>query len=442
MELKIKGVYTTLLLLILTLFSCNKENSSLYRIQENGKFGFINCNGEIIIEPQYKYVGNFNKDGYATVITDYRYEIKEYYNDILSNNVVDTLLYIKYGFIDTDNRFVVDTINNIHLTKLQMNLLGVGDVSQIVNCFLENKISFQENSYDKNLKLNSGLYPVQNPNNLKMGYMNLEGDTISPAIYGYCSSFYNGVACVEKKNNMDDFDLRALLNNKILIDSLGNEIISDGYLYINNFTSGEKSWANKLDNDDEQNLTKYWFLLDKKGRICSDTIMGNDIFIYNSSSDLYVWELNFRIWGKYIDTYYSFIDKNGKFATDFNNDGQLSFSNEVFRDVTYMSEGLVGIKVEYENSDAWAFADNNFEFKSQPFDSLLQFTDTLAAVKEFSKGEYSKWGFVNKDYEVVIPYKYDAVSSFKGELAYFSISNIEGYINRQGEVVWKTTRNY
>ena len=39
-------------------------------------------------------------------------------------------------------------------------------------------------------------------------------------------------------------------------------------------------------------------------------------------------------------------------------------------------------------------------------------------------------------------YKYDAVSSFKGELAYFNISNIEGYINRQGEVVWKTTRNY
>lgn len=440
MELKIKSVYPALFLLVLTLFSCSKETPSLYRIQENGKFGFINCNGEIIIKPQYKYVGNFNKDGYATVITDYRYKTEEYHNDILSKNVVDTLLYIKYGFIDTNNCLIVDTINNIYLTKMEMNLLGVGDVSQIVNCFLENKISFQENSYDKNLKLNSGLYPVQNPNNLKMGYMNLEGDTIIPTIYGYCSSFYNGVACVEKKNKMDEFDLRTLLNNKILIDSLGNEIISDGYLFIKNFTSGEKSWANKLDNDDEQKLTKFWFLLDKNGRICSDTIMGNDIFIYNSSSDLYVWELNFRIWGKHIDTYYSFIDKNGKFATDFNSDGQLSFSNEVFRDVTYMSEGLVGIKVQYEDSDAWAFADNNFEFKSQPFDSLLQFTDTLAAVKEFSKEGYSKWGFVNKNYEVVIPYKFDKVSSFNGELAYFSISNIEGYINRQGEVVWKTIR--
>ena len=61
-------------------------------------------------------------------------------------------------------------------------------------------------------------------------------------------------------------------------------------------------------------------------------------------------------------------------------------------------------------------------------------------VKEFSKEGYSKWGFVNKNYEVVIPYKFDKVSSFNGELAYFSISNIEGYINRQGEVVWKTIR--
>lgn len=196
MELKIKSVYPALFLLVLTLFSCSKETPSLYRIQENGKFGFINCNGEIIIKPQYKYVGNFNKDGYATVITDYRYKTEEYHNDILSKNVVDTLLYIKYGFIDTNNCLIVDTINNIYLTKMEMNLLGVGDVNQYVSCFQENKISFQENSYDNNLKLNSGLYPVQNPNNLKMGYMNLEGDTIIPTIYGYCSSFYNGVACV------------------------------------------------------------------------------------------------------------------------------------------------------------------------------------------------------------------------------------------------------
>ena len=75
MELKMKSIYVSSLMLMLMLFSCNHTNLSLYRIQENGKFGFINNNGEVVIEPQYKYVGYFNKDGYATVITDFHYKV-------------------------------------------------------------------------------------------------------------------------------------------------------------------------------------------------------------------------------------------------------------------------------------------------------------------------------------------------------------------------------
>lgn len=440
MELKMKSIYVSSLMLMLMLFSCNHTNLSLYRIQENGKFGFINNNGEVVIEPQYKYVGYFNKDGYATVITDFHYKVDKVYKSVLSSNLVDTILYIKYGFIDTNNRLVVDTTNVMRLTKMQVNLLGIDNVKLLVENFKENKIPFQEKCYDEKIKLNSKLFPIQNQNNFKMGYMNLSGDTIIPTIYEDCLSFHNGLACVEKINKMDETDIRTILNNKILIDTLGNEITSDSYLYIRNFTQGDKTWANKIEADEDENLIRRWYLLDKLGNVCSTNISGNNIIVYNSKSDLYVWEYELIVYGRYLGTYYSFIDSNGKFATDFNNDGELSFENETFRDVTYMSEDIVGLKIQYQGAKAWAFADKNFEFKSQPFDSLLQFTDTLAAVKGFSKGGYSKWGFINKNYEVVIPYKYDAVSSFNGELAYFCVSNIEGYINKKGEIVWKTTR--
>lgn len=437
-----KSIYVSSLLLMLTLFSCNHTNLSLYRIQENGKFGFINSNGEVVIEPQYKYVGYFNKDGYATVIADFHYKVDKVYKNILSTNLVDTMLYIKYGFIDTNNRLVVDTTNVMRLTKMQVNLLGIRNVKQLVENFQENKIPFQEKCYDEKVKLNSKLFPIQNQNNFKMGYMNISGDTIIPTIYDDCLSFHNGLACVEKNNKLDEIDIRTLLNNKILIDTLGNEVTSDSYFYISNFTN-DKTWANKIESDEENNIIKRWYLLDKLGNVCSSSnISGNNIIVYNSKSDLYVWEYELNVLGTYLGTFYSFIDSDGRFATDFNNDGELDFENETFNDVTYMSEDVVGLKIQYKGANAWAFADKNFEFKSQPFDSLLQFTDTLAGVKEFSKGGYSKWGFINKNYDVVIPYKYDVVSSFKGELAYFSISNIEGYINRQGEVVWKTTRNH
>ena len=63
-------LYLSLLLVALTLLSCDNNESRLYRIQANGLFGFIDSIGNVIIEPQYKYVGPFSKDGYACVISN------------------------------------------------------------------------------------------------------------------------------------------------------------------------------------------------------------------------------------------------------------------------------------------------------------------------------------------------------------------------------------
>ncbi len=78
-----------------------------------------------------------------------------------------------------------------------------------------------------------------------------------------------------------------------------------------------------------------------------------------------------------------------------------------------------------------------FEFISQPFESVFTFNEGLAAVKEFSTDKKTtKWGFVDKKFEQAIPYNYDKVNSFVEGLAYFNIGNIEGYINKNGKVVW------
>ena len=61
--------YLSFLLVALTLLSCNNNDFCLYRIQVNGLFGFIDSIGDVKIDPQYKYVGEFSKDGYACVIS-------------------------------------------------------------------------------------------------------------------------------------------------------------------------------------------------------------------------------------------------------------------------------------------------------------------------------------------------------------------------------------
>lgn len=208
-----------------------------------------------------------------------------------------------------------------------------------------------------------------------------------------------------------------------LIDSLGNELIPEGYYHINNFAESHLSWALKWG----QNVNNQ-ILLNQKGEIVSDLVfdkvISDNLTIYNNSEEYYTCK-----YSSDGTEFYYFINKEGKMLKEAD-----------FINVTNILDGIVGIKNSFEGTYYWNFSNGSFEPQSQPFDSLFQFSEGLAAVKEYSKNKNSKWGFVNKKYEVVIPYKFDEVSPFRNGLAYFRISNIEGYINKNGEVVWKTNR--
>lgn len=135
--------------------------------------------------------------------------------------------------------------------------------------------------------------------------------------------------------------------------------------------------------------------------------------------------------------FYSYIDKKGNWLTDLNHDGSISFFEETFNDVTAFSDTIAGVRVRYNEIPCWVFINKKMEYISEPYDSVFTFRENLVAVKEFSTDKKNtKWGFVNKEFKEVIPYKYDKVSSFAEGLAYFMVGNIEGYINRTGKVVW------
>ena len=59
-----------------------------------------------------------------------------------------------------------------------------------------------------------------------------------------------------------------------------------------------------------------------------------------------------------------------------------------------------------------------------------------------------KWGFISMDADstlsLSIPYSFSECGSFTGGLAYFmntgATFDIEGYINKQGKIIWQTKR--
>lgn len=406
--------------------SCNSNDKDLYRIMENGLYGFVDSIGNVVIKPQYKYVSRYNSYGYATVISEYSLILEK------GKFVIpDTLLHVKYGFIDKNNNLVVDTTHTIDLSLRQIHRLGgARNYKTLADKYAQRKLDFNDFIDGNFIQLRADQHIVQNKKTKLMGFMNVKGDTTITAKYEMCNSFYRGVAVVYTTPNYplsEPFLLN--LNSAILIDSLGKDITNEKYVIIPNFKGVDHSWACRIVADESDNTDLIWMLLDKNGNLCSDTLYCTGV--YNANSDVYVWLLN-----EFDFPFYSFVNSKGDILTDFNHDGFLSLE-ESYRDVTSFLDTIAGVKVNYGEVPCWTFVNKKFEFISQPFDSVGIFHEEVAAVKEFSEDKInSKWGFVDKHFKEIIPYKYDEVGAFVDGLAYFKLKNIEGYINKKGEVVW------
>ena len=419
---------------IYILCSCN-PNTRLWRIQEDGLYGFIDSVGNVIIKPQYKYVGNF-RSGYACVISDIQ---------LVHNN---TLFKVKYGYIDADNNLVIDTTNIVVLNVEESKV-------DFPKRFADKQLNFREFAFAK-LDLVDDRFIFQDDKTMKFGYKNSEGKVVIQPIYISAESFANGRAVVQDTVNFEeaikDGKLDYTIFNKYgAIDVNGNKVVNPEYAYISPFSRNKNTWACFLThNETYDTFQKQWVLIDENGKALIPPSPMWD-HVYNSDEGLYVGQMNmFGILN------YTFIDDSGNALTDYDHNGtlQLSFEDgvksEVLNDVTAFSEGFAGIKGRYGNKSVWYFADKNLDSNFTPYDSLLCYSEGLAAVKQYVDESAAQslrggaWGYIDKNANVVIPYQFFDCGSFRGPLAYFkkwgSTYDIEGYINKQGKVVWQTEK--
>lgn len=424
-------------LLTLLICSCH-NNSKLWRIQDNGLYGFVDSLGNEIIKPQYKYVGNF-RAGYACVITDAKLEIKDL------GLRKDTLLKVKYGYIDAYNNLVIDTTNVAILTVEPY-------MYDFPKRFANKQIGFREIALPE-LDLVDDRFLFQDGKSMKFGYKNSEGDVVISPIYQSAKSFSNGRAVVQDTVKLEAFkdgkqDL-LFLNKFGAIDVDGNKVVKCEYAYISQFSKNKDTWACFVTSDDNyETINKQWVLIDENGKVIIPPSAMWD-HVYNSDEGLYVGQMNMLGIIRY-----TFIDRSGNFLTDYDHDGTLMMSFEeggkceMLSDVTAFHGGFAGIKGRYGANSVWYFANKQLDSNFTPYDSVQCFSDGLAAVKQYvdestGNGIHSgNWGYIDKKANVVIPYQFSDCGSFIGALAYFkkwgSVYDIEGYINKQGDIVWQT----
>lgn len=429
------------MLLSVACLSCSRYKGNLYRIYENNLYGYIDSIGNVIIKPQFKYSSRF-QDGVALVISD----MSEAFHIDTINTVkiidgkwtIDSLnkttrkvndgIKVQYGYINTRGKIIIDTVQTITLERNNF-CISYSSVEDGFSEFISDSLEFNMTILNELLPFNE-LFLYQDEQSKLWGYKNSEYETYIMPYYKYAGAFSEGRAIV----NLPDTTKNILESNTWgdygIIDTNRNIVVPPKYAIIYPYKNGY-SWATIFN---PQNFSFSEELLDIDGNSILGPLSQKGQIQYSNFSDngWAIIEMNLSSL-----KFYSFIDVNYQFLTDYNKNGSLDLINETLQDAKSFYENYAPVKF----NDKWVFINDECTILSEEYDSTGVFSEGYAKVM-FDGINDKQWGYIDTTFNLVIPYKFSECSDFHNGLAYFNKVNpngiTEGYINKQGTVIWST----
>ncbi len=372
----------------------------LVPIIQNGKAGFADKDGKVVIPCEYDFVANFS-EGLAQVANK-------------NGNLW------KCGFIDESGNIVVP-LNYADAHEFKEGMAAVRKVTDGVS-----KHGFVDNhgkevvpcKYDYTDSFNEGLAWVRKDG--KYGYVDKLGYEVVQPIYDDASTFSDGLAWVKKDGKYGCIDKSgsevipfkydgALEFNEGLalvlimrggdakigfIDKTGFEVIPIIYNFLTSFSEG-RAWVGKDG--------KYG---------CVDT-SGNVViqFIYDYASEFSEGLAYVRKDGKY-----GYVDKSGNEVVPL-----------IYDDASTFSDGLASVS----HDGRYGYIDKSgTEVIPLIYDETLPFQDGLAAVL---KG--NKWGCIDASGTEVVPIIYDRVNKLAGGLLHVNSGAKTYYVDKWGNTM-------
>jgi len=192
-------MYLLMLLYIIT--ACNRSKQpALFIISDNGKYGYINQKGEVVIPAAYAGAGDFS-EGLAAVRKDGL-----------------------YGYINTSGEYVIPPKYEYALA-FNEGMAKVYDHGTITYINTKGETLFQHN-YNEQEPFEDGLLLIKTASK-KMGMLNRRGKLVVDTAYSEISPFYYGFAIVESLR--DEYGSSTVG----MIDTTGKMVIPYGkYNYI------------------------------------------------------------------------------------------------------------------------------------------------------------------------------------------------------------------
>lgn len=444
-------------------FSCQNykyRDMDLYPIKENGLYGFVDTLGNKVIVPQYVCVSNFlNHLAAAVVDTFYDYRTDSTLHKLglgYAREVTkDLYLNMRYGYINIENDFVIKP-NLIARFRVPNGRKATPSIIQE----LTTRLSFSE-----------GLAPYQDSVTYLYGFIDTLGQQRIPAQYYRYRDFSMGKAAVQIFKCNDDEPVSDACFKWGYIDQHGKRISEFIYKDLTSCVNGRSFgtiWSMAKDQepkpiihqnengeievedpdfDDSMPIQSIvTVLLDEHGKVINNNLPS--IYIYYDYTDdgvAVAERQNAELFGPDL----KFLDKDGNYLKpkDVQNNNPYFIGalpdDPHFADVTAMCEGYAGVMAP---DSTWLFIDKDLNLyapvNDTPYEAVRPFNNGLAAV--YQNG---KWGYVDKDFNIVIPFKYEWVSAAGKHLMRVVQVNkdshvvIESLINRRDSIVWQRVDN-
>jgi len=408
-------------------------------VEQDGKRGYIDESGKIVIQPQYDHAWKFS-EGMAAVKLDGKWgfidksgkiivQPKYDYVEDFRDGMVVVKLNGKYGFVDKSGKETVPPkYSRVGGRVIVSYTTTDGNKGSPLNVPIYNSVYFFQH----------GLIAVWLDD--KCGFVDKLGNEVIPLKYSDARPFYDEMAAVKLGEKWG------------FIDKYGKEVIPPKYDDVKNFSDGMAAVK----------LNDKWGLIDKTGNAAVPVIYysityypngiafveleqfskkgvidrtGKEVmpFIFNGltyvSEDLFRGSIN----GKY-----GFYDKSGK-----------EIAPPVYTDAREFYEGMAAVKTGDKSTGKWGFIDETGKEIVPPiYDNVQSYSEGMAAA-ELNE----KWGFIDKTGYVVIPFIYDSTFSSKDGLtlgvksysegaAAVKIDGKWGFIDAQGNVIVPPAYDY
>lgn len=364
-------------------------NDIRFRIVVNGKYGFCDKDGRVVVEPQYDYATDFS-EGLARVFIGKTSDCSEQFSG-------------KWGFIDIDGNVVIkiqyDFVENF---SKGLAFVGMGDRVGFIDKtgkFMKERLVFSDGLAKKSGK------------DYKFGFVDNEERFVINPQYDDAGDFSEGLARV----GIGDWNMAKWG----YIDNRGHYVIQPQYDEAGDFSEGLAKVAiingYTSSGDDVYN---YGFI-DKNGNFVISPKYNYAEDFSNGLAKVFIGEVDYMGW------------KTGKWGV-INKEGTV-VANIKYDDLGDFSDGLAYAKI----GGRYGFIDEKGEMVippqfEEPYNSVgfFDFSEGLARV--FVKGKY---GFIDKKGSFVAEPKFEYATDFCNGVAYVKVNGKLGCIDKTGNYI-------